>query len=117
VVAACRASIALLQRQPERVEQLWTKARYFKQQLTDLGLDLGKSQTPITPVIVGEEERAHRLSDRLRELGVFVQSVTFPTVPRGTARIRIMVSASHSTQDLDEAVNAIDRATSELGLR
>ena len=117
VVAACRAAIQVLEREPERVDRLWANARSLKGQLADLGLDLGRSDSPITPVIVGAAERAHKLSDRLRELGVFVQSVAFPTVPRDAARIRIMVSAAHSQTDLSEAVAAISQATGELGLR
>ena len=117
VVAACRAAIQVLDREPERVDRLWANARYVKKMLSDLGLDLGRSESPITPVIVGTAERAHRLSDRLRELGVFVQSVAFPTVPQDRARIRVMVSAAHSQADLDEAVGAIAKVTRELSLR
>ena len=106
VVEATRAAIRVLSREPERVDRLWANARFFKQGLTDLGMDIGRSATPITPVIVGEAERAHALSDRLRTRGVFVQSVTFPTVPRGAARVRAMVSAAHSQDDLAQAIDA-----------
>ena len=106
VVEATRAAIRVLSREPERVDRLWANARFFKQGLTDLGMDIGRSATPITPVIVGEAERAHALSDRLRKRGVFVQSVTFPTVPRGAARVRAMVSAAHSQDDLAQAIDA-----------
>ena len=105
VVEATRAAIRVLSREPERVDRLWANARFFKQGLTDLGMDIGRSATPITPVIVGEAERAHALSDRLRKRGVFVQSVTFPTVPRGAARVRAMVSAAHSQDDLAQAID------------
>ena len=105
VVEATRAAIRVLSREPERVDRLWANARFFKQGLTDLGMDIGRSATPITPVIVGEAERAHALSDRLRTRGVFVQSVTFPTVPRGAARVRAMVSAAHSQDDLAQAID------------
>ena len=104
VVEATRAAIRVLSREPERVDRLWANARFFKQGLRDLGMDLGRSATPITPVIVGEAERAHALSDRLRQCGVFVQSVVFPTVPRGAARVRAMVSAAHSEEDLAQAI-------------
>ncbi len=114
-VGATRAAIAILSREPERVERLWDNARYFKAGLADLGLDTGRSETPITPVIVGEAERAHALSDRLRELGVFVQSVAFPTVARDAARVRVMVSAAHSRDDLDEAIRAFGQAAKDLG--
>ena len=106
VVEATRAAIRVLSREPERVDRLWANARFFKQGLGDLGMDLGRSATPITPVIVGEAERAHALSDRLRQCGVFVQSVVFPTVPRGAARVRAMVSAAHSEEDLAQAIAA-----------
>ena len=106
VVEATRAAIRVLSREPERVDRLWANARFFKQGLSDLGMDLGRSATPITPVIVGEAERAHALSDRLRQCGVFVQSVVFPTVPGGAARVRAMVSAAHSEEDLAQAIAA-----------
>ena len=110
VVETTRAAIRVLTREPERVERLWDNARFFKQGLSDLGMDLGRSATPITPVIVGEAERAHALSDRLRQRGVFVQSVAFPTVPRDAARVRAMVSAAHSRDDLAQAVDAFGEA-------
>jgi glycine C-acetyltransferase len=117
VVAATRAAIRLLTDEPELVEHLWDNARYLKGRLADFGLDTGRSQTPITPVMLGDAATAHRFSDRLRELGVFVQSVAFPTVPRDTARLRVMVSAAHSRQDLDMAADAFGVAAAELGLR
>ncbi len=110
VIEAARAAVRVLRREPARVERLWDNARYFKHGLAALGLDTGRSATPITPVIVGEAERAHALSDALRGQGVFVQSVTFPTVPRGAARVRAMVSAAHSRQDLDQAIAAFAQA-------
>ena len=110
VVETTRAAIRVLTREPERVERLWDNARFFKQGLSDLSMDLGRSATPITPVIVGEAERAHALSDRLRQRGVFVQSVAFPTVPRDAARVRAMVSAAHSRDDLSQAIDAFGEA-------
>lgn len=117
VVAATRAAIRLLTDEPELVEHLWDNTRYLKSHLAEFGLDTGKSQTPITPVMLGDAATAHHFSDRLRELGVFVRSVAFPTVPRDTARLRVMVSAAHSRQDLDEAADAFGVAAAELGLR
>ncbi len=114
VVETTRAAIRLLTEEPERVEKLWDNARFFKQGLADLGMDLGRSATPITPVIVGEAERAHGLSDRLRQRGVFVQSVAFPTVARDAARVRAMVSAAHSRDDLAQAVDAFGEAMRDL---
>ena len=116
-MAATRAAIRLLTDEPELVEHLWDNTRYLKGHLADFGLDTGKSQTPITPVMLGDAATAHHFSDRLRELGVFVRSVAFPTVPRDTARLRVMVSAAHSRQDLDEAADAFRVAAAELGLR
>jgi len=114
VVETTRAAIRVLTEEPERVEKLWDNARFFKQGLADLGMDLGRSATPITPVIVGEAERAHGLSDRLRQRGVFVQSVAFPTVARDAARVRAMVSAAHSRDDLAQAVDAFGEAMRDL---
>ena len=114
VVETTRAAIRVLTEEPERVEKLWDNSRFFKQGLADLGMDLGRSATPITPVIVGEAERAHGLSDRLRQRGVFVQSVAFPTVARDAARVRAMVSAAHSRDDLAQAVDAFGEAMRDL---
>lgn len=114
VVETTRAAIRVLSREPDRVEKLWDNARFFKQGLSDLGMDLGRSATPITPVIVGEAERAHALSDRLRQRGVFVQSVAFPTVPRDAARVRAMVSAAHSRDDLTRAIDAFGESMHRL---
>ncbi len=114
VVETTRAAIRVLTEEPERVEKLWDNARFFKQGLANLGMDLGRSATPITPVIVGEAERAHGLSDRLRQRGVFVQSVAFPTVARDAARVRAMVSAAHSRDDLAQAVDAFGEAMRDL---
>ena len=116
VVGATRAAIGILSRDTTRVDRLWTNARYFKAGLANIGLNTGRSETPITPVIVGEADRAHALSDRLRELGVFVQSVTFPTVAENAARVRVMVSAAHSQDDLDEAIQSFAQAAEDLGL-
>ena len=116
VVGATRAAIAILSRDTLRVEKLWENARHFKAGLADLGLNTGRSETPITPVIVGEAETAHALSDKLRSLGIFVQSVAYPTVARDAARVRVMVSAAHSRDDLDQAIRAFARAAADLGL-
>ena len=114
VIEASRAAIRVLSRQPERVEHLWENTRYFKTGLEKLGLNTGRSATPITPVIVGEAQKAHALSDHLRELGIFVQSVAFPTVPQDAARVRAMVSAAHTRDDLDRAIDAFSVATQNV---
>ena len=97
------------------METLWANARHFKAGLADLGLNTGRSETPITPVIVGEAEKAHALSDKLRSLGIFVQSVAYPTVARDAARVRVMVSAAHSRDDLDQAIGAFCAGRRRLG--
>lgn len=114
VVEASRAAIRVLSREPDRVEKLWENTRHFKRGLGDLGLDTGRSETPITPVLMGEAEHAHALSDGLRKRGVFVQSVVFPTVPQGAARVRAMVSASHTRDDLDQAIQAFREVTQDM---
>ena len=114
VIEASRAAIRVLSRQPERVEHLWENTRYFKTGLEKLGLNTGRSATPITPVIVGEAQKAHALSDHLRELGIFVQSVAFPTVPQDAARVRAMVSAAPTRDDLDRAIDAFSVATQNV---
>ena len=114
VIEASRAAIRVLSRQPERVEHLWENTRYFKTGLEKLGLNTGRSATPITPVMVGEAQKAHALSDHLRELGIFVQSVAFPTVPQDAARVRAMVSAAHTRDDLDRAIDAFSVATQNM---
>lgn len=116
VTAACMAALDVLEREPERVERLWENTRYFKAGLHKLGFDTGRSETPITPVIVGDERKAMLLSDRLFERGVFGQGIAFPTVPRGKARVRTIVTSAHTRQDLDEALAAFAAVGRELGL-
>jgi len=91
------------------VEKLWENARYFQGRMRALGFDLGRTATPITPVIIGDVQAARDMSARLFEEGVFAQAIGFPTVPMGKARIRCMVSTAHSKEDLDYAVNAFER--------
>lgn len=116
VAAACLKAIEIMEQEPERIERLWENTRYFKQRLNDLGFDTGKSETPITPVIAGDEVKAMRLSDRLLEEGVFAQGIAYPTVPRGKARVRTIVTAAHTKEDLNEALAAFEKVGRELGL-
>jgi glycine C-acetyltransferase len=116
VAAACIRSIEIMEQEPELIEKLWENARYFKSGLEKLGFNTGKSETPITPVIAGDEVKAMKLSDRLLEEGVFAQGIAFPTVARGKARVRTIVSAAHTKQDLDEALRAFEKVGKELGL-
>jgi glycine C-acetyltransferase len=116
VAAACLAAIDVLEQEPERIARLWDNARFFKAGLTALGFDTGISETPITPIIVGDSERAGRLSTRLMELGVFAQAVVFPTVALDRARIRTIVSSEHTRDDLQACLDAFATAGRELRL-
>ncbi len=116
VVMACIAAIDVLEQEPELIERLWTNARHLKQGLSELGFDIGTSQTPITPVMCGEAAQAMALSDALLERGVFAQGIGFPTVARGRARVRTMVTASHTAAQLDAALEAFDECGRALGL-
>ncbi len=116
VVAACLAAIAVMEEEPERQERLWANTRHFKAGLERLGFDCGRSETPITPVIVGEGARAMALSDALRERGVFAQGIGFPTVARDGGRVRTIVTAAHTPAQLDRALEAFEDAGRALGL-
>ncbi|MGH7609342.1 MAG: glycine C-acetyltransferase [Candidatus Dormibacteria bacterium] len=116
VAAACIAALEVMDKEPERQVQLWENSRYFKAGLEGMGFDCGASQTPITPVIVGSAERAMRLSDELRQRGVFAQGIGFPTVARDRGRVRTIVTASHTRAQLDRALEAFAAAGRALGL-
>lgn len=115
-VAACLAAIDLLEESTELVERLWANARYFKTRMQALGFDTGKSETPITPIMLGEAPLAQAFSRRLFEEGVFAMAIGYPTVPRGAARIRVMPSAAHTREDLDFAIQAFEKVGRELGV-
>jgi glycine C-acetyltransferase len=116
-VAACLAAVDLLESSTELVDRLWQNARRFKEMMIAAGFDLGVSQTPITPVMLGEAALAQEVSRRLfDEEGVFAQAIGFPTVPRGKARIRVMVSAAHSDDDLDRGAKAFATVGRALGV-
>ena len=106
-VAACIAAVDLLEASDEAVTQLWANTQFFQAKLRDLGFDLGRTQTPITPIMVGDASLAKTFSQALFEAGVFAQAITFPTVPRGMARLRLMLSASHSREDLTFALQTL----------
>jgi len=116
VAAACLAAIEVLESEPELIERLWENTRHFKAGLQRLGFDTGSSETPITPVIVGAGALAHRLSDRLFEEGVFAMGIGFPTVPDEKSRVRTIVTAEHSREELDICLEAFDRVGRELAL-
>ena len=116
VAAACIEALNILEESPELVERLWDRTRFFKQGLTELGFDTGQSETPITPVIAGEETKAVELSRLLWEEGVFTPAIVFPTVAKGSARVRTIVTAEHTEDDLKEALEAFERVGRKLGL-
>ena len=116
VAAACLAAIDVLLAEPELIERLWDNARHFKAGLQRLGFDTGNSETPITPVIVGAGALAHRFSDRLFEEGVFAMGIGFPTVAEEKSRVRTIVTAEHSREELDACLDAFERVGRELAL-
>jgi glycine C-acetyltransferase len=115
-VAACLAAVDILEESTELVDKLWDNTRYFKAEMKKLGFDTGKSVTPITPVMLGEAPLAQQFSRELFDAGVFAMALGFPTVPRGKARIRVMISASHSQADLDRGLEAFATVGRKLGV-
>jgi glycine C-acetyltransferase len=116
VAAACLAAIDVLETEPELIQRLWENTSFFKSGLQALGFDTGISESPITPVIVGEAPLAMKLSDRLFDKGVFAQGIGFPTVPRGKARVRTIVTATHSRQHLQFALDCFGAVGRDLGV-
>ena len=116
VTAACIAAIDILLEHPELIDKLWTNTEFFRSGLRNLGFDTGKSQTPIIPVIVGDERKAMQLADELFAEGVFAQGIAYPTVPRGKARVRTIVTAEHTQEDLQYALDAFEKVGRKLGI-
>ena len=116
MAAACLAAIDVLEQEPQLIERLWENARHFKAGLERLGFDTGHSETPITPVIVGSGSLAHRFSDRLFEEGVFAMGIGFPTVPDEKSRVRTIVTAEHSREELDICLDVFERVGRELAI-
>jgi glycine C-acetyltransferase len=116
VAAACIAAIKVMQDEPDLHDRLWANTRRFKAELARLGFDTGRSETPITPVMMGDPDTAGRFSQRLFEEGVFAQPVVFPTVAIDKARIRTIVTAAHADAQLDRALEAFSKVGLELGL-
>jgi glycine C-acetyltransferase len=114
--AACLASLDLLEQSTELVDRLWENTRYFKAEMRDMGFDTGGSVTPITPVMLGEAPLAQQFSRELFENSVFAMAIGYPTVPRGKARIRAMISASHAQDDLDFGLEAFRLVGRKLGV-
>ena len=116
VAAACLEAVRIMDDEPELIERLWANTRRFKSELVRLGFDTGASETPITPVMMGDAATAIRFAERLFELGVFAPSVVYPTVALDRARIRTIVTAAHTEEQLDRCAEAFDRVGHELGL-
>ena len=116
VAATCIAALDVLEREPQWMERLWANTRFFKAGLQRLGFDIGISESPITPVIVGDGARAMTLSDKLFDAGVFAQGIGFPTVPQGKARVRTIVTATHTEAELQFALDAFGKVGRELGI-
>ena len=116
VVAANREAIRVMKEEEELFDKLWANTEFFKSGLRDLGFDIGHATTPITPVMLGEETLAHTFSDKLKDHGVFAQSIAFPTVEKGKARIRTIVTAEHTRVDLERALAAFKAVAEELNV-
>ena len=115
-VAACLAAVDILEESTELVDKLWENTRYFKAEMRRLGFDTGLSATPITPIMLGEAPLAQQFSRELFENGLFAMSIGFPTVPKGKARIRVMISAAHAREDLDKGLEIFARVGRKLGV-
>lgn len=115
-VAACLAAVDILEESTELVDRLWANTEYFKTEMQGLGFDTGKSVTPITPIMLGEAPLAQQFSRDLFDAGVFAMAIGYPTVPQGKARIRVMISASHEKDDLDQGLQAFATVGRNLGV-
>jgi glycine C-acetyltransferase len=114
--AACLAAVDLLEESTKLVDKLWKNGDYFKAEMQKLGFDTGASETPITPVMLGEAPLAQEFSRELYKKGVFGMAIGYPTVPQGKARIRVMISAAHSKDDLDQGLQAFKKVGKKLGV-
>ncbi len=114
--AACIAAVDLLEASTELVDRLWENARFFKAEMQRLGFDTGRSTTPITPIMLGEAPLAQEFSRQLFEAGVFAMAIGYPTVPKGKARIRVMISAAHSRADLENGLEMFSAVGRKLGV-
>ena len=115
-VGAIIEAITMLKESTQYTDTLWDNAKYFKSKLGTLGYNTGKSETPITPVIIGDEAKTMEFSKKLLEKGVFVSGIVFPTVPRGTGRVRCMVTAAHTKEQLDTAVEVFEKVGKEMNI-
>jgi glycine C-acetyltransferase len=115
-VAACLEAVDILENSDELVKRLWSNAEFLKTEMSKMGFNTGISQTPILPVILGEAPVAQEFSKRLFEEGVFAMAIGFPTVPKGTARIRVMNTAAHTQTDLEEALVAFEKVGKAMNI-
>lgn len=116
VSAATMEAIRMIQDEPHHLRQLWDNTRYFKRAMSDLGFDIGRSQTPITPVMAGESKTAMELSNQLFLEGLFAKPIVFPLVARDKARVRINLTAQHTREDLNEAISIFERVGKRMKL-
>jgi glycine C-acetyltransferase len=116
VAASCLAAFDLLEEEPQRIENLWNNTRYFKDALKAAGFRTGASESPITPIMVGEASLAHAFSKALFEEGVLATGIGYPTVPHGKARIRTIVTATHTREQLDQALEILTGVARRLGI-
>jgi glycine C-acetyltransferase len=114
--AACLAAVDMLEDSTQLVDKLWDNAKYFKAEMKTLGFNTGVTETPITPVMLGEAPLAQQFSRELFDAGVFAMALGFPTVPQGKARIRVMISAAHAKADLDQGLEAFKSVGKKLGV-
>ena len=115
-VAACIAAVDILENSTEYVDKLWKNAEYFKSEMSKYGFDIGHSATPITPIMLGSAPLAQKMSKDLFENGIFATPIGYPTVPKGKARIRVMISAAHSQEDLDQGLEKFIKSGKDLGI-
>lgn len=115
-VGAIIEAVKMLMESSEYTDRLWSNSRFFKEKLGKLGFDTGKSETPITPVIIGDEAKTMEFSKKLFENGVFVSGIVFPTVPKGTGRVRCMVTAGHTEEQLERAVGVFEKVGREMNI-
>ncbi len=116
VVAACMEALGMIQQEPQHLKNLWDNTRYFKKAMRELGFDIGRSQTPITPVMAGESKRAMELSKLLFEEGLFAKPIVFPLVAKEKARVRIIINAHHTKEDLNEALAIFERVGKRMNM-
>lgn len=114
--AACIEAISILQESSEKVDDLWNNGDYLKEGLEKLGFDIGKSESPITPCIIGEEKLTQQFSTRLIEEGIYAKSIVYPTVPKGKGRVRNMPSAAHTKEQLNKTLEVYEKVGKELGV-